>query len=118
MVDTSVRNVAAAKLYAVINNTNNPSIATCFARRSLGGGFEVLVAEGENAAKAGKFDMHSESLCALIAMKPSALNPETTNKLKEAREAGNIQIESAMWLNAFMGRVYRDASSSHKFQVR
>ena len=33
MVDTSVRNVAAAKLYAVINNTNDPSIATRFARR-------------------------------------------------------------------------------------
>ena len=33
MVDTSVRNVAAAKLYAVINSTNDPSIATRFARR-------------------------------------------------------------------------------------
>ena len=33
MVDTSVRNVAAAKLYADINNTNDPSIATRFARR-------------------------------------------------------------------------------------
>ena len=33
IVDTSVRNVAAAKLYAVINNTNHPSIATRFARR-------------------------------------------------------------------------------------
>ena len=33
MVDTSVRNVAAAKIYAVINNTNDPSIATRFARR-------------------------------------------------------------------------------------
>ena len=36
MVDTSVHNVAAAKLYAAINNTNDPSIATRFARRSLG----------------------------------------------------------------------------------
>ena len=34
MVDTSVRNVAAAKLFAVINNTNDPSIATRLARHS------------------------------------------------------------------------------------
>ena len=31
----SVRKVAADKLYAVINNTNAPSIATRFARRRL-----------------------------------------------------------------------------------
>ena len=35
MVDTSIRNVAAGKLYAVINNTNDPSIATRFARRRM-----------------------------------------------------------------------------------
>ena len=33
MVDTSERKVAVAKLYAVINNTNAPSVATRFARR-------------------------------------------------------------------------------------
>ena len=34
MTDTSVRNVAAAKLYAIINKTNDLTIATRFARRS------------------------------------------------------------------------------------
>ncbi|GMH70955.1 hypothetical protein TrLO_g9349, partial [Triparma laevis f. longispina] len=99
-----------------IHESSRRLIADIESDSSLGGGFEVLVAEGERGVKEGKFDMHSESLCALIAMKPSALNIETTNKLKEAREAGDISIESAMWLNAFMGRVYRDASSSFKFQ--
>ena len=43
MVDTSVRNVAAAKLYAVINSTNDPSIATHFARRSV-----LITAKGKD----------------------------------------------------------------------
>ena len=83
---------------------------------SLGGGFEVLVAEGEMDVEKGKFNMKSESLCALVAMKPNALKAETTEKLKEACSTGKLPVESAVWLNAFMGRVYRDASTSFKFQ--
>ena len=46
----------------------------------------------------------------------SSSQPETTEKLKEACATEKLPVESAMWLNAFMGRVYRDASTSFGFQ--
>ena len=49
---------------------------------SLGGGFEVLVAEGEMEMKKGKYDMQSESLCALVAMKPSVLKVRVGREIR------------------------------------
>jgi hypothetical protein len=85
------------------------------------GGFEAMLDEGE--AKLGEEgfgsdagDMMMDSICSLTAMKPSSLSSETLNKLKEASVSGKIGVESAVWLNAFMGRIYRDASTSYKFK--
>jgi len=89
------------------------------------GGFEAMVQEGEkkltegdasdSAMKLSITEMMQDGICALTASKPSALPSKSNAALKEASVAGKIPPESTVWLNAFMGRIYRDASSSFKF---
>ena len=91
------------------------------------GGFSTLVREGEKEldAAAGErlgqgvdIDMFSDGACALAAMKPANLSTRTAKKLKEASIGGKICLESAVWLNAFSGRIYRDASNSFQFRAK
>ena len=105
---------------------------------SRGGGLEKLLATGEQAvgdalsrhqaAQAGfgsgapvgsgppeKIDMTTDAICALAAMRASSLGAKANAKLGEASRLGLLGVETAMWLNAFGGRIYRDAGRSPKF---
>jgi len=56
------------------------------------------------------------SVAALAAIQPSKLKKNTITKLDELNKLSKgIKQESAVWFNAFVGRIYRDASRSHKF---
>jgi len=72
-------------------------------------------AENDVSKNSGStLDMQSESIHALAAIQPSSLSKETLERLKDSAKS-NVKAETAVWFNAFVGRIYRDASCSSKF---